>query len=152
MDLSNKGGECTSEAGLLPLLKLPSKNDFSILMTFFACTVLAKKKASHKKVILGSKKMVSTYVSSSCLKAVICELMLLELVDLLGSFLAQECFKCGKVSIFSWKYFSFFYSLYLEDQKAIQNHHYFRVGGWVIEWCERIEFGKIMMIFNWFLN
>ena len=59
--------------------------------------------------------------------------------------------------------------MYLEAQTAIQNHHYFWVGGWVIEWCERIEnkaistfnsvevevkaeFGKIMKIFNRLLN
>ena len=106
--------------------------------------MLAKKSITQKGLFAAKENVLYIFFFFSCLKAVIFELMLLELGDLFWSFLLRIFFKCGRVNIFL-KYFSCFI---LEVQKEIQNHHDFWVGGWVIEWCERIE-NKAISAFNY---
>ena len=53
-------------------------------------TYSADKKKQHKKVILGSKNMLYIIFFFRCLKMIICELMLLELGDLLWSSLLRN--------------------------------------------------------------
>ena len=66
-------------------------------------TVLAKKTHSTKNLFWGPKKYLFIIFFFSCLKMVICELMLLELGDLLWSSLLRNYFSVAR-SIFSWEY------------------------------------------------
>ena len=68
--------------------------------------VLTIKKHHTKMVIFGSKNFFYTYFFLNYLKTVICELMLLELGDLLVSSLLRNFFSAGRV-IFSCKTYIF---------------------------------------------
>ena len=64
-----------------------------------------KKNALHKKVTFGPKNVFYVIFFFSSLKMVFCDLMLLELGDLLELSLLRNFFSAAK-SIFSCKYFS----------------------------------------------
>ena len=60
---------------------------------------------TQKAYFWSQKKVFYIIYFFSCLKMVFCELMLLELGDLLGLSLLRNCFSVGR-SLFSCKYFS----------------------------------------------
>ena len=125
---------------------------------------MAEKRPAQKGYFLVPKNVFYVIFFYSCLNMLFYERMLLDLGDLLALSLLRNLFSAAR-SIFPCKYFNCF----LQYIWTFRNQFKIWVSGWVGAWIGQIEnkavssfnqaevevkveFGKIMMIFYWFLN